>query len=190
MLVFVTEEMEDVMTAAGAKKWFGMWLFLCVFGAPTVAQAQSVNYDFSVRSEFSIAFTTTTTSGVAALGFGIYRLALTTTHGSSRVDHTKTKEWEEYLRENELSVLESLTLGQGAMVDEFANAFGLDATEQAELGRVLRKERAVLGELADPTLLTPERAAQFARHLSASMRADATLAPALERAAECRTGGR
>ena len=182
MVVSVIEAMEDVMKAAGVKRWFGAGLFLCVFGAPTVACAQAGGFSFSTPSaEVTNMLTTTTSPGLTGVGFGIYGLAVTTTNGASKADHTKSEEWQQYLRDNELSVRESLTLGQGEMVDEFASVFGLDATEQAALGRVLRKERVVLGELADPARLTPERAAQFAMHLNAVMGADATLAPALER---------
>ncbi len=76
---------------------------------------------------------------------------------------------------------EALALGQGEVVDELASGLGLDEAEHVALGKLLRKERRVLGDLADPGNLTLERAARFARHLADSMMGDATLRPALER---------
>ena len=145
---------------------------------PVSASAQSDSLDelFFLTTSYAVV-----TGVVAALAVMI-PLGLTTTVGSGAMDD-KNASMEQYLRQNQSEVREALALGQGPLVDDMSGALGLTPVERAALGRMLRREREVFGALADPTLLTPERAGLFIDHLAASMASDPALSDALERAA-------
>jgi len=68
---------------------------------------------------------------------------------------------EQYLRDHETDLRQDFALGSGPTVDDLAVYLELPAEQAPQLGRLLRKNRRGLLDLADPTLLTPERADAF-----------------------------
>ena len=140
--------------------------------APASALAQGIT-----SSSLDGLLTTTLLMGVVVIGVP---LTLTSAFGVQALNAPKAS-MEQYLRQNQSEVREALALGQGPLVDDMSGALGLTPVERAALGRMLRREREVFGALADPTLLTPERAGLFIDHLAASMAADPALRSALER---------
>jgi hypothetical protein len=181
------------MRAAGVKRWPRWAAFVVALGVwatPAWAWAQSSN-DPIVESGFGftssgVEYTVSTSLiGVAVVlvagvvvGVAVSGGATSTGAAAGAQDEARL---EEYLRQNELEVREALALGQGELVDDLCAGLGLAGRECASLGRVLREERGILRGLAEPSALTPERAARFARHLVESMNADPTVAVAIER---------
>ncbi len=177
MVFVIGHEQHTVMVTTDMKKWLEIVAVMLALTFPSTGWA---------------GFSSEETEGLekllslTALGAGLLSSAAITglMVVTDAIDTSiKSKEWERYLRENELEVRESLMLGHGDMIDELAIAFDLDEVEHEALGRLVRRERRVLASLADPEKLTPERASQFAKHLIDAMSADDTLAGALERAA-------
>ena len=149
-----------------------------MLGAPAQSWAQGSEQAINSLVSSTVAVYVglgTTALAVVALPFG-----LTTTAGGAA-----TKEQgaalERYLRENQFEVRESLATGQGVFVEDLGASLQFSPRERATLGQVLRGERAVLGVLAEPESLTPERAGEFARVLWGAIGAEPTLAAALER---------
>jgi hypothetical protein len=184
------------MKAKTMKNWTKGLMFalaLGVSGVPSVASAQTGSDavgDLAVATtllpfQVSLAVMEAAISAtMVGLVVGVVSSAAIGLTAVGVAEHERQREFERYLQENESAVQESLSMGSGEIVDELAYGLGLDEVEHAALGRLMRRERAVLSELADTDRLTTERAVQFIEHLARAMQADETLAPALERVAQ------
>lgn len=163
------------------KTWSRGVAFAVALGVPGLVATPQASAQFNTPSPEMLELSTSTTFvavGLSALAIAI-PLILTTSIGVSVVG--EKGEMEAYLRKNEFEVREALAVGSGGFIDEMSQRLGFDEREHAAFGRVVRREREVLSKLADPTTLTPERAAEFAQHLAVSMNADPTVGAALER---------
>ena len=95
-----------------------------------------------------------TTGGIALSGIGCY--VLTTKKDGER--HAAAMF---YLRQNALQVRQDVCFGRGPILDEMAAELRLTRAEERQLGVALRRDRRALLALADPAMLTPQRAWLF-----------------------------
>lgn len=81
-----------------------------------------------------------------------------------------------FLRANRHQLEQDLALGAGRSIEDLASVAEIPREHLPRLGRVLRTHRSELLEMAEPELLTPERAAAWMRHVGELSRADPELA--------------
>jgi len=104
--------------------------------------------------------TSTTTTSVVAMTAGP---VMTTSAVVGDEEQETASRVERYLRANPAAVELALSMGAGSAVEDLAALLGVASSEVSVFARGLRAKRDVLRELADPEVLTPERARAFVR---------------------------
>ncbi len=123
-----------------------------LFATPALANHEGTN-DGSEGAALLLSSTSVTTTAV--VGGIILTVILATDAGSM----------ENYLDQNAVALQTDLSLGAGATVDDLAMAFHIDDADRSTFGAITRANRKTLLELADPALLTTDRAREFVRVL-------------------------
>lgn len=125
---------------------------LAVLLMPVASYAQAV--DDANRNAFLTSFTSSTTTTVV----GGVILTIVVASGNASL--------ERYLRNNAVALRQDITTGAGDTVEDLADAFSVEPANREEFGKLLRRHRSRLLDLADPARLDSERTRGFVELVS------------------------
>ncbi len=142
---------------------------LCALVAPVAAQETVYYGDYSFSST-----STTTTTGVLITVAPILTTLLAAGGASASV-------MEDYLRHNNVAIHQEIPMGGGDTVADLGQLFQVDADQRAAFGELMRANRGLLLDLAEPSKLNEQRAALFIETVVVAMGADGRFSTSLAR---------
>lgn len=138
---------------------------------PSSAQASGAPTEREAAVAASVLLSSTIVAPITVVGAVIYGVFTTTRSGGG-----SDVAAEAFLRENATQLAVDLTTGDGPVLRDLASAAEIDETHYALFSQRMRSDRRTLLELADVSLLTPERARLFLTHVGNLIKSDETLA--------------
>ncbi len=147
---------------------------LVALTTPAVAQEESTTYigDFG--------FSSTSTTTIAGVLITVGPILTTTLRGA------RATVMEDYLRQNNVALHQEIPMGGGDTVADLGQLFQVDADQRAAFGELMRANRGLLLDLAEPSKLNEQRAALFMEAIIIAMEADERFEPSLKRLASQR----
>jgi hypothetical protein len=139
---------------------------------PVVATAQTDTGSGVAASSTTLTTTTLPITGLGATIYGIY----TSVRGNQPPPPpAAAPAAAAYLRENHTQLAQDITFGSGPALKDLAAAAEIAPQHLAAFGKMIRRHRAELLDLAAMDKLTPERALKFMGLIGESIKADKVL---------------